>query len=83
MFSDPVKNDKNYRLLNSRKLATSDEWRFDRTGWTDIFVLDNYIQLIMILLCWIMLAVCKYAVFKNDQYGKPMSRVYSLYHKIH
>ena len=77
---------KNARLLEERKLfnVQSVDWRFQRTGHTSFFIFDCYIQIFMIVLCWLLLLI-GYCMNKKKPllFKKHMGKFFSFVHKVH
>lgn len=74
------------RLLTERKLfnIADVEWRFERTGHTSFFIFDTYLQILLIVFCWILLLI-GYCINKNKplDFKKYMGKYYSFLHKVH
>jgi hypothetical protein len=78
---------KQRRMLQSLNVSNENlipaGWRFKRTGLTTFFIVDIYMQLILIACAWIMLIVAVKLVFKKNKTHKHLSKIYSIFHKVH
>lgn len=80
-LADNIAN--NSRLLSQRNLFEIDsiEWRFKRTGFTTYFLLDCYMQIILIVVSWALVFIAR----KLDGKVRPtiISKFYSAFHWLH
>lgn len=83
-----VNNQTHRRLLLSNSGNNFiNEWKFDRTGHTGFFIVDTYIQMIMIGVSWLLVLL----VWVYKKKGQPKSttlfkikaRVMAFFHKVH
>jgi hypothetical protein len=62
--------------------STSDiGWRYQRVGFTSVFLFDCYLQLGMLTLCWLLVLV-GYLLHRYRGWN-IMSKVYSIFHALH
>lgn len=59
------------------------EWRFKRTGFTTFFVLDVYMQIIMLVAAWVLLLVFTKLLYRRNFTHKNVGRVFLVFHKVH
>lgn len=85
---DIVKN-QNHRRLQQTNSGTNfiSEWKFDRTGHTGFFIVDAYIQMIMIGVSWLLVLLVwvykKKCQPKSITLFKIKARVMAFFHKVH
>lgn len=58
-------------------------WRFLRTGHTSFFIFDTYINLFLMVLCWILLAISHYCIQLKNYKKRLISSFYSFTLKVH
>lgn len=68
-----------------RSLFDTDQinWRFQRTGHTSFFVFDTYMNVAMVVVCWILLAVAHYLIKDRKYQKKLLSMFYALTYRVH
>ena len=73
------------RLLPEESRALFDlgevSWRFERTGFSTFFIFDCYMQVLIIICCWIAVGVC--GRVQRCVTWNLMDRVWSLFHRLH
>jgi hypothetical protein len=63
--------------------TSSVNWRFQRTGHTSFFIFDCYINIFMIVFCWMLVIIGQCVIKKKKLFKKHMGKLYSLLHKVH
>ena len=58
-------------------------WRFQRTGHTSFFIFDVYMNIFLIVLCWILLLIGRYCIKHKIKKAKILGKFFSFAHKIH
>lgn len=58
------------------------DWRFKRTGYSSFFIYDTYINLSLMVFCWILLAVA-HCFIQNKKKSKILGYFYSFTLKVH
>lgn len=75
---------KSRRVLQTQSLNTMPaDWRFKRTGFSTFFILDLYMQIILLAFVWILVVVFKKCIYKKEPTHKNVGRVFQIFHKIH
>lgn len=65
------------------ELNLPEDWRFKRTGFSTFFLLDIYMQIILIGGSWIALLVLLKIVYRKDPTHKNVGRGFVVFHKVH
>jgi hypothetical protein len=71
--------------INNRTLFDTSTigWRFERTGHTSFFIYDTYINIFLMVLCWILLAIAHYCIKHKTTQKKIIGIFYSFTLKVH
>lgn len=71
--------------INNRTLFDTStlDWRFKRTGYTSFFIYDTYINLSLMVFCWILLAIAHFCITNKKKQSKILGYFYSFTLKVH
>jgi hypothetical protein len=73
-------------IISSRRLLQSSVislFRFERTGHTSYFLLDNYIQLLLVFVAWITVGAVSLLAKKWKGLKSKQETAYFVLHKVH
>ena len=59
------------------------DWRFKRTGFSTFFILDLYMQVILIAIVWILLVIFMKCLYKKEPCHKNVRKIFLIFHKVH
>lgn len=59
------------------------DWRFKRTGFSTFFLIDIYMQIVLISVSWILVLVFSKIIYKKDWTHPHVRKVIVFFHKAH
>lgn len=76
--------------INGRRLQVGDGdnsipagWRFKRTGFSTFFLLDIYMQLILIVGVWLLVLIFTKVIYRKNRNHWILGKIYVIFHKVH
>lgn len=60
-----------------------EDWRFKRAGFSTFFIIDIYLQIILIVVSWLLLLLFVKGIFRKNPTHPHVRKMFMIFHKIH
>lgn len=83
LFVVPPVDSMGRRILQQTGTVKLDEFRFRRTGFTNVFILDCYTQILLIMVCYIVLIACVCMAKRSKKFEQTLPYLYTILNALH